>query len=146
MGEPGQAASLGQSPWMRAMPLLSDFGTPLPRLMGADSRELDTTFDRLSQVVGNSEEPLAIRIRIVDGERDRSWLLYADSAGCRVTAEPEQAPDLEAIMSSETWVLIASGTLSPLEAFSRGRMRARGDLRTARRLVRQLYRSNGTAS
>jgi putative sterol carrier protein len=89
-----------------------------------------------------------VRIQLGEGEdaEVRSWVLDAGPSGCRVTSEATRSPDAEAIVDAETWRLIASGRMSPLEAFARGRMRVPGDMQTARRLARQFYRRDAAES
>jgi putative sterol carrier protein len=141
MTEP-QATDPGTSfpSWVDALPHLADFATPLPSLVEADRNDVHATFERLSELLGASETPFALQIQIGDEEQPRIWTLAATADGCRLTDINESA-DIEALLGMETWALLASGALSPLEAFARGQMRVRGDLRAARRLARQLYRS-----
>jgi hypothetical protein len=128
--------------WVHRLPFLSDFYTPLPALAEPTVEDLDVTFDRLAELIGMTPTPMAVRVQLGEGEHAdvRSWVLDAGPSGCRVTSEATRPPDAEAILDAETWRLIASGGMSPLEAFARGRMRVRGSLQTARRLARQLYR------
>jgi putative sterol carrier protein len=143
MSERGETEAGTSFPqWVQDLPFLSNFHTPLPRLAEPGAKDLDATFVRLGELLGAPEAPLAVRIQVSDGEHVRSWLLDAGPTGCRVTDDTDGPPDVEAMLDAETWTLIASGAMSPLEAFSRGSMRARGDLRAARRLARQLYRTD----
>jgi putative sterol carrier protein len=132
--------------WARSLPFLSNFQTPLPRLAEPAAQDLDATLGLFGQLLGAPSEPLAVRIQISEGEQQRSWLLDAGPDGCRVTEDDNRPPDVEAMLDAETWRLIANGEISPLEAFGRGRMRVRGDLRAARRLAGQLYRTDSTQS
>jgi putative sterol carrier protein len=53
--------------------------------------------------------------------------------------DTDGAADAEATADAQTWALIVGGTLSPLEAFARGRLRLRGSMPVARNVARQLY-------
>jgi putative sterol carrier protein len=55
-------------------------------------------------------------------------------------------PTVEVITTSDTWKEIASGRLAPHDAFLGGRMRVRGDVRTAQRIVKHLSGSEGLTS
>jgi putative sterol carrier protein len=56
-----------------------------------------------------------------------------------------ESPDVELILDAPTWRAITSGELSLVEAFARGRMRVRGDIDDARRLVQQLGKGTSAA-
>lgn len=128
----------------RRLPFFSDFSAPLPRLSQPDGVDLDRTFTTLASVVGARQEALSVRFHITDGDAARSWSVDAGPEGGRVTAgEPAQPPGVELILDAETWQLIAEGTLSPLEAFGRGRMRVRGDIDVYRRFASRLERIDG---
>jgi len=128
---------------IRRLPFFSDFSAPLPRLVEPDRYDLDGTFARLAELIGTPQEPLSVRFHIADGDAVRSWYLDAGPEGGQVTTEESaRRPDVEFILDSETWKLIAEGTLSPLEAFGRGRMRVRGDIDVYRRFAGQLQRAD----
>ena len=147
MSERGETEASRSFPqWVHDLPFLSSFHAPLPRLADTGTKDLDATLVRLGELLGTPKVALAIRIQISDGDQVWSWLLDAGPTGCRVAEDTERPPDVEAMLDAETWSLIASGAMSPLEAFAHGRMRARGDLRAARRLARQLYGRNTTQS
>lgn len=118
----------------------SAFMSPFPRLTEANERDLGNTFERLATLIGGSQLRARVHFGIVDGDTlytdaMRSWSLDLDTDGCLVRAERAPDPDLEVLVSEETWWQIAEGALSPLEAFTKGAMRVRGDLRVARRFA-----------
>jgi hypothetical protein len=116
---------------------LRDFAVPLPRLADADAdMDLDGTFGRLGELLGAVRYPMVVAFHITEGDQVRSWFLDASSAGCNVSSEAPRRPDVEAILDLGTWQLMASGGISPLEAFLGGRMRVRGSTSIARRFVR----------
>ncbi len=53
------------------------------------------------------------------------------------------AAGFEVITSPETWLAIAEGTLAPLDAFTGGRMRVRGDTGLGRRVMTYLAAGAG---
>ena len=124
-------------------PVLADFVSPFPQLTESEG-DLDETFQRIGEVVGASEVRARVHFGVVqgsgEGEMVRSWTLELGPDACAVTAERVHGPDLDVLVSEETWWRLAAGTVSPLEAFGRGDMRVRGDVRLAGRLVRQLRR------
>jgi putative sterol carrier protein len=55
-------------------------------------------------------------------------------------------PTVEVITTPEIWKEIASGRLAPHDAFLEGRMRVRGDVRVAQRMVKHLAGAEGLTS
>ncbi|HEX2294102.1 MAG TPA: SCP2 sterol-binding domain-containing protein, partial [Actinomycetota bacterium] len=67
-----------------------------------------------------------------------SFVVHTGAEGSKVTSEVVGRPDVEVIVSAETWNEIAAGAISPLEAFGRGLMRVRGDVNVAWKVARKL--------
>jgi putative sterol carrier protein len=126
---------------IREEPALGDFAIPLPKLAEASSKDLGRTFQRLGELIGASEEEATLQFRIAGEGEARIWSLTTGPAGCNVTTEHAPRPDIEVLLDADTWKLIAEGTMSPLEAFGRGKARLRGDVGLARRIVRRLQHS-----
>jgi putative sterol carrier protein len=121
-----------------AAEFLSDFEVSLPRFGGKDP---EASFKRFAKLIGAAERPLSVVVHVAD--EDESHVFHAAARGCTVTDVVPESSDLELILDASTWGEIASGELSLLEAFAHGRMRVRGDIDDARRLVEQLR--NGTS-
>jgi putative sterol carrier protein len=120
-----------------AAQFLSEFEVSLPP-GGEEGGDLEASFSRLADLVGAPEAPLSIVIHVADESELRSRAIHAAASGSEVTDVVPESPDVELILDAPTWRAIASGELSLLEAFARGRMRVRGDIDDARRLVQQL--------
>jgi hypothetical protein len=125
----------------RAEPVLGDFAVPLPKLARAGSTGIGASFEELAKVIGVSKETTTVTFRVTEPRKVHVWSLSSGPSGSRVTTGDPQPPDLEVLLDAETWKQIAAGALSPLEAFGRGKMRIRGDLNLARRIVRRIHRS-----
>jgi len=125
----------GQRGHSAEMAWLEEFSFPLRLSKGPDVNDLGESFERLTQAIGPVSEPLSVQFTVSDAA---TWHIDTGPAGCTVTSETKGSPDIELIVDADTWRLIASGTLTPLEAFGRGRMRVRGDLATIRRFARLL--------
>jgi putative sterol carrier protein len=121
-----------------AAQFLSEFEVSLPPLGGEEGGDLEASFSRLADLIGAPEAPLSIVIHLADESEMRSRAIHAAGSGCKVTDVVPESPDVELILDTPTWRAIASGELSLLAAFARGRMRVRGDINDARRLVQQL--------
>jgi hypothetical protein len=140
---PGISPGLAER--IRNAPFLADFAVPLPNLADADAGP-GPALARLGELLGGIEEPLLICFRIISGDDERPWFVDAGPAGSQVTREAGRPPDVEAIVGSDSWTLLATGAISPLELFGTGRMRVRGDLRQGRRFVRKLQQAHHAPS
>jgi len=84
---------------------------------------------------------IAFQIR-VDGTFRAFSVSVAAGKGKAVT-EANPDADLEVITSAETWNEIASGRLSPLDAFVDGKLRLRGDLPVGIKVLSHLAGTSG---
>lgn len=128
---------------LRELPQLSDAAVPLPVLTPpGGSKDPRAQVARLGELFGATSAPLSMALQITDGEQARPLFLDAGPEGTRVTDRPARKLDLEIILSAETWQELATGAVSPLEAFAGGRMRVRGDITVAQRVLRKLRRAD----
>lgn len=121
---------------LREDSVLGDFTIPLKVSAGAD--DLARSFDEVCRRLGGSADTFTVTFRVDDASNERTWSFEAGPDGCRVTDSQESAPDLEIFLDVQTCKQLLSGSIVPLEAFGRGRMRVRGDVRLARKVVRRL--------
>lgn len=119
-------------------PLLADFIVPFPNLLGRDRRSVAGSFQRMAELVGRGRKAAHIQFTLSEGNAMRHWGLAITTQGCKVAEREHKRPTLEIITSTDVWSEIASGNLSPLEAFGRGKLRVRGDINLARMLARKL--------
>jgi hypothetical protein len=108
--------------------------------------DLGATFQRLWELASDCGEKAVLQFQILDGKRQLFWSVRLGEPNAAHAVQPHRAdkPHFEVITRAETWWEVSAGTLSPLEAFLRGRMRWRGDLDLAERLLRHLAGSGGT--
>jgi putative sterol carrier protein len=121
-------------------PLLAEFATPLPDLLGRGRGGPTGSFQELAKLLGAARKPANIQFTLSEGSAVRHWSVSRTASGSTVSEREHKSPTLEILTSTQTWTEIASGKLTPLEAFVRGRLRVRGDIALARLLVRQLQR------
>lgn len=74
-----------------------------------------------------------LEVRLVGEGASRSYTFDVLGGDCRVTQGTSEDRDLEIVVSDETWVAIANGDLSPVDAYLTGRMEVTGDLEFAKR-------------
>lgn len=137
MTEPADAATAKTAlARMHDVPFLGDFARPFPRL-GADGTALRPTFEQFGRHLGKPGKRVVVLFRLTGERGDETVAVTAGPDGSSVDAGAD-APDLEVLLTEDTWRQIAGGRLSPLEAFGRGRLRVRGPIRTAHALVARL--------
>jgi putative sterol carrier protein len=74
-----------------------------------------------------------LEVRLIGKSASRSYTFDVLAGDCRVTQGASEDRDLEIVVSDETWVEIANGDLSPVDAYLTGRMEVTGDLAFAKR-------------
>ena len=118
--------------------LFSDFLEPFPNLLGGRRSGLDASFKRIAQAMSKSKRHAAVQFTIATRSKPRHWCVLLHPKGAEVSDGAIEQPSLEIITDTECWTQIASGSLSPLEAFGQGRLRVRGSIELARSIARQL--------
>ena len=107
----------------------------LPKLIESSASDLKPTFERLTDLLGDSGESAVVQFRIVDRSSRAAWTIQIRPKSSRLLSQPAEQPDLEIVLRATTWQEIADGELSPIAAFRGGRMRVRGDYELGRRLL-----------
>jgi putative sterol carrier protein len=141
-----EQAAVGGLERFRDLPQFSDFAVPLPVLSTGGSKDPRAQVARLGELFGTTSTPLSLALQITEGEQARRLFVDAGPDGARVTDKPAKKLDVEIILGADTWQELAAAKVSPLEAFVAGRMRFRGDLTTAQRVLRKLRRADGDNS
>ncbi len=122
-------------------PLLADFAAPLARIGEVDRGQVGEHLKRLSGALGRVGKSGTIQLTIGREKGEpRRWNLSLAAGDAKVSEGAHDKPDLELIVGEETWSRIAAGEMSPLAAFTGGKLRVRGDLALARLAVRALQR------
>lgn len=83
-----------------------------------------------------------IQFRIL-GRRPERWLLELYPGRRTVKKAEAKDPDFELLTRKETWNAIASGRLSPAEAYLQGKLRVRGNVEFGRRVFQRLAAPGG---
>jgi putative sterol carrier protein len=74
-----------------------------------------------------------LELRLVSSKGSRPYTVDVLAGDSRVTQGEADQPNLQVVVSEETWVEIANGDLSPVDAYLTGRMEVTGDLDFAKR-------------
>jgi putative sterol carrier protein len=108
-------------------------------------KNLDQTFQRLADSLRDSGKTAVVQCTILVDDAPRRWTLDLGESDCRLQSESVKKPDLEIITRDTTWWEIAEGRLSPVEAFTQGRLRILGDTELGSHLLR-LAGDNGAVA
>jgi hypothetical protein len=119
-------------------PMLADFISPLPNLIGRRRQVDETNLANVADRLGKFDKTADFRITVGDGESSESWTLALSPNGSTVSRTGKKRADLELLTTPDVLAQLASGRISPLAAFAGGRMRVRGDIMLARRIARAL--------
>jgi putative sterol carrier protein len=105
--------------------------------------DLAATFQNLASLLEDAGFDVAIEYQVGSGETYRTFLVRVADGVSAVTAESSPDAPLRIIMSEETWSEMASGTLSPADAFCDGRLRVLGDTALGARIMKHLAGTPG---
>jgi putative sterol carrier protein len=92
--------------------------------------------------LGATKEKGKIQLSLVSGDDRKHWSIDLSGKEGRIAQAASKSPELEVVMSEETWLQIASGEVPPHEAYGRGMISVRGDLELGRRLFAHLRESS----
>ena len=124
----------------RSDPVLADFAEPLPQVPDLEKGDAGERMNALGRALHKITRGV-VRITLGPEEKARRWNIGLAPGGAKVAEGDAGEPDLELITSEETWSEIIGGRLSPLDAFTGGRIRVLGDVELARLMFRALRRS-----
>lgn len=115
----------------------------LKDLTAGGTADLASTFQNLASTLEDAGFDVAIEYRIGDGEQYQSFAVQV--AGGKSTVSDAVRPDtgLRVFMSEQTWREIASGALSPADAFCDGKLRVQGDTTLGTRMLKHLAGTPG---
>jgi putative sterol carrier protein len=74
-----------------------------------------------------------LEVRLIGKRGSNSYTFDVLGGECRMRKGSPAESDFEVVVSEETWVEIANGDLSPVDAYLTGRMELSGDLEFAKR-------------
>jgi putative sterol carrier protein len=114
----------------------------LKPLVSVDASRLDASFEEMARGLQGAAFSGSIRVTLTGGPHAQHITISVrDGKAQRMAGE--KAGDFEVITSPETWLAIAGGGLAPLDAFTGGQMRVRGDIDLGRRAMTYLAAGEG---
>lgn len=114
----------------------------LKPLAGVDSSQLAASFDQMAKSLQGASLSGVVRFTLLDEPQTQSFVISLHGKGAKVESEAKKV-DFEVITSAQTWLAIAEGKLAPLDAFTKGEMRVRGDYKLGIRIMKVLAASGG---
>jgi SCP-2 sterol transfer family len=134
------STALSSGTGRRPHPVLQQYAH-LPPLIEPGTRADPASVHRLAELLESFGESADINLQFVGITGTQGWHVTMEPGQAAAREDLVENADLELIMRLDTWTEIASGSLSPLVAFGSGRMRVRGDVGLAKRLLRHLATS-----
>jgi putative sterol carrier protein len=99
----------------------------------ASASDFDESMQAGAKLLGRGKDVGRLQVRLL-GERGSRYYTFEVLGGeCRVTKARSDDVDFELVVSSETWVELANGDLSPVDAYLAGRLELTGDVEFAKR-------------
>jgi putative sterol carrier protein len=107
--------------------------------------DVSTSMESAAQLLKRGNDVGALELRLLGGKADRSFTFSVLPGDCRVKETGTESPSLRVVLTDATWAEIASGDLSPVDAYLSGRLEVAGDLGFAKRQYAKLM-SRGDVS
>jgi putative sterol carrier protein len=114
-----------------------------PRVKRLFPRKLDAAEVKASDIAESMEAGARLlkrgkdigrlEVRLIGKRGSSSYTFDLLGGDCQMTKGSPAESDFEVVVSEETWVEIANGDLSPVDAYLAGRMELSGDLEFAKR-------------
>lgn len=130
---------------MSRRPSNLSFGTfaKFKPLMGVEPAQVTASFDQMAKALQGASFTGVARFTLIGGPQEQSFALAIHGDTTKIETDAGKV-DLEIITTPETWLAIAQGTLAPLDAFTRGQLRVRGDQTLGQRIVKRLAAAKGS--
>jgi predicted lipid carrier protein YhbT len=97
-------------------------------LRAARLRRVQAAFASMPERFVGGAEGLDAAVQVRLGDIGRAWEVRLESSRCRVNSTATREPDVVIGTDSATWLALREGRMSGVDAFSRRRLYARGDL------------------
>ena len=116
------------------------------RLTEQRSESKDQAFQRLAELLRGSDRVAVVRCTVLSDNERQHWTFDMQGRECQLQGGTLKVPKLELIGREATFWEIADGRLSPLDAFTQGRLRVLGDTKLATYLMKYLADGDGATS
>lgn len=102
------------------------------------SKDIDTSFIKAAALLKGMAEHARFQIKLIDSRTTANWCLTLTEEICTVSRTHIDRPEIEIITHEDTYWRLATGDLSPVEAFLAGKMEVIGDCKLLFRIYQKL--------
>jgi putative sterol carrier protein len=95
--------------------------------------EIALSMESAARLLKRGKDVGRLEVRLLGKQGSSSYTFDVLAGDCRVTKGSSGDQDFEIVVSEATWVEIANGDLSPVDAYLTGRMQLSGNLEFAKR-------------
>jgi putative sterol carrier protein len=113
-----------------------------PLLATVASSQLAASFDRMAESLNGASFSGIARFTLVGGPQTQSFTISLQEGSAKMESDAKEV-DFEIITTAEIWLAIAEGKLAPLDAFTQGKMRVRGDYKLGQQIMKRLAANDG---
>jgi len=111
----------------------------------ASAADVSASMESAAKLLKKGNDAGTLELRVLGGRADRSFTFDVLPGDCHVKETGSESPSLRVVLTDTTWAEIASGDLSPVDAYLSGRLEVAGDLGFAKRQYAKLI-SRGDVS
>jgi putative sterol carrier protein len=104
----------------------------------ASPADVRTSVESAAQLLKKGHDLGTLELRLLGGQADRSFTFSVLPGDCQVKETGTESPSVRVVLTDATWAEIASGDLSPVDAYLSGRLEVAGDLGFAKRQYAKL--------
>lgn len=100
--------------------------------------DISTSMESAAQLLKRGNDVGILEVRLLGREADRSFTFSVLPGDCQVKETGTESPSVRVVLTESTWAELASGDLSPVDAYLSGRLEVAGDLGFAKRQYAKL--------
>jgi len=108
-----------------------------------DDQDIYQSFHRMAELLEGSGIEGTFQFGLYEGTDWKRTAIRVTRAQAHVIENANVNPDFEILCKKEVWEQIAAGTRSPLDAFTKGELRVRGDYKFGPRILGHLASEPG---
>lgn len=102
------------------------------------AKDIDASFIKAAALLKGMAEHARFQIQLINPRATANWCLTLTEDICTVSRTHIDRPEIEIITYKETYWKLATGDLSPVEAFLAGKMEVIGDCKLLFRIYKKL--------
>ena len=100
--------------------------------------DVASSMESAAKLLKRGNDAGTMELRVLGDRAQRAFTFDVLPGDCRVKEAGTESPSLRVVLTDATWAEIASGDLSPVDAYLTGRLEVAGDLGFAKRQYAKL--------